>query len=67
MTVLVVTRLLQNPLGEQARPGERGDIVRVTDGESTIYLTPDEFEAATDATLRYELARSAHGARRHTP
>lgn len=56
--VLRVTRLLQNPLGEPAPPGSRGDIVRVSDGISTIYLTPREFDNATDAQLRYLLARS---------
>lgn len=55
---LQVTRLLQNPLGEPAPAGTRGDIVRVSDGLATIYLTPREFEVITDAQLRYLLARS---------
>ncbi len=59
MTPLVVTRLLQNPLGEPAPAGHRGDLVRVTDGTATVYLTPLEFDAADEAHLRYLLARRA--------
>jgi hypothetical protein len=55
---LQVTRLLQNPLGEPAPAGTRGDIIRVSDGYATIYLTPREFDDATDAQLRYLLADS---------
>lgn len=51
-----VTRLLQNPLGEPAPDGARGDIVRLSDGTSTIYLTPQEFDDATEQQLRYRLA-----------
>jgi ribosomal protein L9 len=53
---LEVTRLLQNPLGDPAPEGERGDIVRVSDGSRTIYLTPREFDEATERQLRYRLA-----------
>jgi ribosomal protein L9 len=53
---LEVTRLLQNPLGDPAPEGERGDIVRVSDGSCTIYLTPREFDEATEQQLRYRLA-----------
>jgi ribosomal protein L9 len=53
---LEVTRLLQNPLGVPAPEGERGDIVRVSDGSRTIYLTPREFDEATEQQLRYRLA-----------
>jgi hypothetical protein len=53
---LEVTRLLQNPLGHPAPEGERGDIVRVSDGERTLYLTPREFEEASEQQLRYRLA-----------
>jgi hypothetical protein len=56
---LEVTRLLQNPLGQPAPAGARGDIVRVSDGTVAVYLTPAEFDAATEADLRYELARQA--------
>ncbi len=59
MTPLVVTRLLQNPLGQHAPAGHRGDLVRVSDGSATIYLTPQEFDAADEAHLRYLLARRA--------
>jgi ribosomal protein L9 len=53
---LEVTRLLQNPLGSPAPEGARGDIVRVSDGARTIYLTPREFDEATEQQLRYRLA-----------
>jgi hypothetical protein len=53
---LEVTRLLQNPLGHPAPDGERGDIVRVSDGTRAIYLTPREFDEATEQQLRYRLA-----------
>jgi hypothetical protein len=50
-------RLLQNPMGQEAAPGERG--VRISDGEISTYLTVHEFEAADRATLRWLLARDA--------
>jgi len=52
-------RLLQNPMGQEATPGERGDFVRISDGEISTYLTVHEFEAADRATLRWLLARDA--------
>ena len=51
MTGFQVTRLLQNPLGQVAPPGHRGDIVRVSDGLSTIYLEPAEFESTSRERL----------------
>lgn len=59
MTPLTVTRLLQNPFGQPAPAGERGDIVRISDGSATIYLTPREFDDADEPSLRYQLARRA--------
>jgi len=56
---LTVVRLLQNPLGQQAPPGERGDMVRVSDGRATVYLLPSEFDAVSAAGLRWLLAREA--------
>lgn len=53
---LQVTRLLQNPLGHPAPDGEPGDMVRVSDGTRTLYLTPREFDEATEQQLRYRLA-----------
>ena len=53
---LQVTRLLQNPLGQPAPEGARGDIVRVSDGTRTLYLTPQEFDEANEQQLRYRLA-----------
>ena len=54
---LTVTRLLQNPLGEPAPPGEPGDLVCVSDGRSKIYLMPGEYAAATEVELRRRLAQ----------
>jgi hypothetical protein len=53
---LEVTRLLQNPLGQPAPEGERGDIVRISDGTRTLYLTPQEYEETGEQQLRYRLA-----------
>jgi len=57
VAALEVTRLLQNPMGQPAPAGEPGDIVRVSDDRTSIYLTPAEFDAATEADLRYLLAQ----------
>jgi hypothetical protein len=54
---MVVVRLLQNPLGQEALPGERGDIVRVSDGRTRMYLLPNEFDRTSTAALRWMLAR----------
>ncbi len=59
MTPLVVTRLLQNPLGQPAPAGHSGDIAKVSDGTVAVYLTPQEFNAADEAELRYLLAQRA--------
>jgi hypothetical protein len=56
MAALEVTRLLQNPLGHVAPPGQRGDIVRVSDGAATIYLDPVEYDAESEESLRAMLA-----------
>jgi hypothetical protein len=61
VNTLEVQRLLQNPMGEPAPPGARGDIVRVSDGTATIYLTPAEYELASERDLRYRLARKSAG------
>ena len=53
-----VVRLLQNPLGELAPAGQRGDIVRVRDGWATIYLDPNEFDRMSQAGLRRMLAEA---------
>lgn len=58
MAELEVTRLLQNPLGQVAPPGQRGDIVRVSDGRSTIYLDPAEYEKSTKTQLRAQLRKA---------
>ena len=58
---LTVVRLLQNPLGREAPPGERGDMVRVSDGRTRLYLLPSEFDMATTASLRWMLARQPGG------
>ncbi len=54
---LAVVRLLQNPLGQEAPAGQRGDFVRVSDGRATLYLLPWEFDAADEARLRWLLAQ----------
>lgn len=59
MTDLVVARLLQNPLGQEAPQGEKGDMVRVSDGRTTVYLSPNEFERTSEDDLRAMLA-AAH-------
>ena len=55
---LQVTRLLQNPLGQAAPDGAEGDIVRVSDGDKTIYLMPHEYRQASEDELR-RLLRAA--------
>jgi Ribosomal protein L9, N-terminal domain len=57
--MLTVVRLLQNPLGREAPPGEHGDMVRVSDGRARVYLLPSEFDSASPATLRWMLARQS--------
>lgn len=44
-------------MGEPAPPGCTGDIVAVTDGASTIYLIPAEYDTAPETELRYRLAQ----------
>jgi hypothetical protein len=56
MAELTVVRLLQNPLGQEAPEGERGDLIRVSDGQSRLYLMPWEFDAVDERTLRWMLA-----------
>jgi hypothetical protein len=57
MRELVVTRLLQDPLGALTPEGERGDIVRVSAGDATIYLDPDEFDDLDEDTMRVMLSK----------
>ena len=57
MNDLVVVRLLQNPLGQEAPFGHRGDIVRVSDGRASLYLFPWEFETTDETRLRWLLAQ----------
>ncbi len=65
--MLTVVRLLQNPLGQEAPPGERGDMVRVSDGRARVYLLPSEFDSASPATLRWMLAQRSSGTRARRP
>ena len=53
---LTVVRLLQNPLGQQAPVGERGDLVRVSDGRARVYLLASEFDMVDVSALRWMLA-----------
>jgi hypothetical protein len=59
MSDLTVARLLQNPLGQEAPAGHRGDLVRVSDGRASLYLFPWEYDAADERRLRWLLARRA--------
>lgn len=63
MAELDVARLLQNPLGELAPPGARGDIVRVSDGRANVYLDPEDFERASEDDLRAQLVAARREAR----
>ena len=56
MNDIEVQRLLSSPLGQAAAPGTPGDIVSVSDGEVAVYLTPAEFDSASEAHLRWLLA-----------
>ena len=58
MAGYTVTRLLQNPLGHAAPAGQRGDIVRVSNGSVTIYLDPAEFERSSEGGLLQLLAEA---------
>lgn len=53
-----ILRLVQNPLGQPAPPGQRGDIVRVSNEWSTIYLDPGEFERMSEAAIRRMLSEA---------
>ena len=67
MTDFRVVRLLQNPLGQVAPPGARGDLVRVSDATTSLYLFPWEFEAASEDELRWLLAQQAVSVQPRTP
>jgi hypothetical protein len=62
MAELVITRLMQNPLGQIAPAGHRGDIIRVSDGAATVYLLPAEFDALDDEQLRAKLSQAPYRA-----
>jgi hypothetical protein len=47
MSALPVTWLLRNPRGQVAPEAVEADIVRVSDGITTIYLTPRESAGAS--------------------
>jgi hypothetical protein len=61
-----VTRLSASPVGAPAPDGERGDIVQVSDGATSIYLSPDEYDAITLERLRYLIYRRAAERNRKT-
>jgi hypothetical protein len=42
-----------------AAPGDRGDIVRVSDGRASVYLLPHEYDAADERKLRWLLAKAS--------
>jgi hypothetical protein len=62
MSELVITRLMENPLGQIAPAGHRGDIIRVDDGVSRVYLLPAEFESLDDDMLRAKLSQAVYQA-----
>lgn len=51
-----VLRMLQNPLGLPAAPGQRDDFVRVINGCATVELDPVEFERMSETGLLRTLA-----------
>lgn len=53
-----VTRLLQNPLGQIAPEGHRGDIVKVSNDWATIYLDPADYERSSEGGLLRRLAEA---------
>ena len=58
MADIQVVRLLQNPLGGLAPAGQRGDIVRVSNGWATVYLDPNQFDRMSEAGLGRMLAEA---------
>ena len=54
-----MTRLLLTPFSHPAPVNSPGDVVRVSDGACTVYLTPDEYEGASETHLRRLLAAKA--------
>lgn len=50
---------MQSPLGAEAPDGVPGDMVRVSDGTSTVYLSPADYDSATEPELRYLLAKGS--------
>ncbi len=58
-TPITATRLMQSPLGAEAPDGVPGDMVRVSDGTSTVYLSPADYDSATEPELRYLLAKGS--------
>jgi hypothetical protein len=53
------TRLLLSPICHEAPPGVRGDVFRISYGQVTVYLLPDDYEATDEATLREMLVAKA--------
>lgn len=56
MTDLQATRLSLTPFCHIAPPTSLGDIIRVTDGTTTVYLDPTDYDAADETQLRALLA-----------
>lgn len=59
MRSLEVVALLLTPICHPAPPGSPGDVVRISDGVSTVFLLPEDFAAASDDDVRSLLARRA--------
>ena len=58
-------RGLQNPIGAPAPPGHPGDMVKITDGDRAIYLSPSEHNWASPAHLRWLLAARPYDTGHH--
>lgn len=52
MSDLEATRLLLTPICHRAPTSSPGDVVRVTDGTTTIYLEPADYDTADETQLR---------------
>ena len=56
MDEITATRILQDPLGTPAPPGQPGDLIKVSDGRTSVYLEPRDYEQASPEHLRWLLA-----------
>jgi len=57
MRSIEIVRLSLTPLCHPAPSGSPGDVVRLSDGVTTCFLLPDDFDVASEADLRSLLAQ----------